>query len=47
MVRVAKPTDPKKIQELKTKINDHKYIQDAIQQLAKKLSDELVERRKT
>ncbi len=47
MVRVAKPTDPEKIQELKSKINDQKYIQDAIQQLARKLTEELVHRRGT
>lgn len=45
MVRVAKPTDPEKIQELKSKINDSSYIQDAIQQLARKLTEELVHRR--
>ena len=45
MVRVAKKSDPKRIEELKKKIRDAEYVQEAIQKLAQKLSAELVEQR--
>ena len=42
MIRVAKPSDPKKIAELKKKINDQKYIQTAIQSLAQTITKEML-----
>jgi hypothetical protein len=45
-VRVAKPVDPKRIAELKKKIRDEEYVQEAIQKLAQRLSRELVEQRR-
>ena len=44
MVRIAKQTDPKKLEELKTMINDDKYLQIAIQRIATKLTNEIVNR---
>ena len=41
MVRIAKKTDPKKIKELKQKINDEKYISRAIVKIAQDLTREL------
>ena len=41
MVRIAKKTDPKKIKELKQKINDEKYISSAIAKIAQDLTREL------
>ena len=41
MIRIAKPTDPAKIKELKKKIHDEIYLKHAIQQLAQSLSKEL------
>ena len=43
MVRIAKETDPVKLEELKVKINDEQYLAIAIQQLAQILSAEIVE----
>lgn len=42
MIRIAKPTDPAKIKELKQKIDDEQYIKTAIQQLAQTLTTELL-----
>jgi len=42
MVRIAKKSDPKRIEELKKKIRDAQYVEEAIQKLAQKLSAELV-----
>ena len=47
MVRIAKKSDPKRIAELKKKIRDHKYVEEAIQKLAQKLSSELVNQRQS
>jgi hypothetical protein len=44
MVRIAKQTDPVKLEELKVKINDQFYLQVAIDRIAIKLSDEIVNR---
>lgn len=44
MVRIAKQTDPVKLEELKVKINDQRYIQIAIDRIAIKLSNEIVNR---
>ena len=45
MVRIAKQPDPKRINALKQQIQDENYIDAAIQRLAHKLTEELVERR--
>ncbi|MCL2480733.1 MAG: hypothetical protein FWF38_03370 [Spirochaetaceae bacterium] len=42
MVRIAKETDPTKLEELREKINDENYLSIAIQQLAQILSTEIV-----
>ncbi|MCL2705476.1 MAG: hypothetical protein FWE72_04620 [Spirochaetaceae bacterium] len=42
MVRIAKESDPTKLEELKEKINDENYLSIAIQQLAQILSTEIV-----
>jgi hypothetical protein len=42
MVRIAKKTDPVKLEELKKKINDEKYLSLAIQQIAQILSSEIL-----
>ena len=42
MVRIAKETDPTKLEELKEKINDEQYLSIAIQQLAQILSTEML-----
>jgi hypothetical protein len=44
MVRVAKKTDPRKLEELKKKINDVRYIEAAIQKIAITLTNELLHR---
>jgi hypothetical protein len=44
MVRIAKQTDPVKLEELKVKINDQLYLQIAIDRIAIKLSDEIISR---
>ncbi|MCL2793231.1 MAG: hypothetical protein FWD87_09080 [Spirochaetaceae bacterium] len=43
MVRIAKETDPIKLEELREKIHDEKYLALAIHQLAQILSTEIVE----
>ena len=42
MVRVAKPTDPKKLAELKKKIKDRRYLEIAIARIANTLTNELM-----
>ena len=44
MVRIAKQTDPKKLEELRVKIHENNYLQLAIDRIAIKLSDEIVNR---
>jgi anti-sigma28 factor (negative regulator of flagellin synthesis) len=44
-VRIAKKSDPKRIEELKKKIRDAQYVEEAIQKLAQKLSAELIGQR--
>jgi|GEM_PF-580848 anti-sigma28 factor (negative regulator of flagellin synthesis) len=44
MVRVAKQIDPKRIEELKKKIQDRRYLEAAIARLAQTLTNELVRR---
>jgi len=41
MVRIAKPTDPKKLAELKKKIDDKKYLSKAIATIANTLTKEI------
>ena len=43
MVRIAKKPDPKRIAELKRKIQDEQYLEEAIHKLAQRLSGELLE----
>lgn len=43
MIRIAKPTDPKKIAELKRKINDNTYLQTAIQSIAQTITKEILQ----
>lgn len=45
MIRVAKPTDPKKLAELKEKIHDKSYLELAIVRIANTLSKELMDRK--
>ncbi len=42
MIRIAKKTDPKKLEELKKKIRDDAYIAAAIQRIAQTLTEELM-----
>ncbi|MDA3852218.1 MAG: hypothetical protein PF447_13260 [Spirochaetaceae bacterium] len=42
MVRIAKKTDPSKLEELKDKIHDQFYLKTAIQRIAIRLTDEIV-----
>jgi len=44
-VRIAKPVDPKRIEELKKKIRDAHYVEDAVQNLAQRLTNEIVNKR--
>lgn len=46
MIRIAKQTDPKKLEELKKKINDEAYLSHAIQSLAITLTKELTQKHK-
>jgi len=46
MVRIAKKTDPRRIAELKKKIRDAQYVEDAIQKIAQRLSREIIDTRK-
>ncbi len=41
MVRIAKNTDPKKLAELKKKIDDKKYLENAIMTIANTLTKEI------
>ncbi len=43
MVRIAKPSDPKRLEELKHKIQDAGYLANAIQSIAVKLTNELMQ----
>ncbi|MBN1685958.1 MAG: hypothetical protein JW852_04840 [Spirochaetales bacterium] len=45
MIRVAKPTDPKKLAELKDKIHDKRYLEMAIARIANTLSKEIMDRK--
>jgi hypothetical protein len=45
MVRVAKPSDPKRLLELKEKIKDPGYLEEAIQRIAQTLTKEIVEQK--
>ncbi len=41
MVRIAKNTDKKKLEKLKTKIHDEEYLKVAIQSIAQDLTNNL------
>jgi hypothetical protein len=43
MIRVARPSDPERLRELKRKINDREYLAVAISRLAENLTRELVQ----
>ena len=45
MVRIAKPIDPKRIAELKQKIDNKAYLNFAIKQIAHTLTKELLHRK--
>lgn len=47
MIRIAKQTDPKKLKELKDKINDPAYLNVAISRIAHTLTKELINQRET
>jgi len=42
MIRIAKQSDPKRLKELKQKIDDDKYLSLAIAQIAATLTHEIV-----
>ncbi len=42
MIRIAKQSDPKRLSELKQKIDDEKYLAVAIKQIASTLTHEIV-----
>ena len=44
MVRIAKQTDPVSLEELRVKINDQRYLRVAIDRIAIKLTEEIVNR---
>lgn len=44
MVRIAKQSDPKRLEDLKKKIRDEEYLKAAIQKIANKLSREIIQR---
>lgn len=44
-MRIAKRTNSAKLEELKVKINDQEYLQVAIDRIAIKLSNEIINRR--
>ena len=41
-MRIAKPVDPKRIEELKKKIRDASYVEDAVKNLAQRLTNEII-----
>ncbi len=43
MIRIAKQTDPKKLAELKKKINDKDYLAFAIYKIAQILTNEIMQ----
>ena len=43
MIRIAKPTDQKKLEELKKKVGDKVYLEYAIQQIAQTLTKEILQ----
>lgn len=44
MVRIAKQTDPIKLEALKVQINDRQYLRVAIEGIARQLTNEIVHR---
>lgn len=41
-MKIAKPSDNEKIEELKKRIHDEEYLSDAIKKLAQKLTEDLI-----
>ncbi|HUX13409.1 MAG TPA: hypothetical protein VMW87_10290 [Spirochaetia bacterium] len=41
MVRIAKQSDPKRLRDLKTRINDPTYLASAIRRIAQTITNEL------
>ena len=42
MVRIAKKTDPRRLEDLKRKINDEKYLEYAISKIAQELTQNMM-----
>ena len=42
MVRIAKKTDPRRLEDLKRKINDEKYLAHAINKIAQELTQNMI-----
>jgi energy-converting hydrogenase A subunit M len=42
MVRISKKPDPKKIEELKKKVKDKQYMDDAVRRIAQILTEEII-----
>ena len=42
MVRIAKQSDPKRLRELRKRLNDPAYMASAIQRIAQMLTNELI-----
>lgn len=42
-LKIAKPSDKDKLEELKKKIHDEEYLSDAIKKLAQKLTEDLID----
>jgi len=43
MIRIAKQTDPRRLEELKKKINDKRYLNTAINSLAVTITKEILQ----
>jgi hypothetical protein len=46
MVRIAKKSDPQRLAELRKKIRDSQYVEEAILKLAQRLSSEIIHSRR-
>jgi anti-sigma28 factor (negative regulator of flagellin synthesis) len=44
VLKIAKPSDKGKIEELKKKINNSEYLSEAINKIAQKLTEDLVDK---
>jgi anti-sigma28 factor (negative regulator of flagellin synthesis) len=41
-LKIAKPSDKDRLEELKKRINDEDYLSDAIKKIAQKLTEDLI-----